>query len=210
MAPGTIPDEAYWERWRTHTVAQRRTDAFLTHDPRIRTRPLPVSFQLLGATAAMWTLIEARLAGLGVAIDRAGIQGQVCETYPRAALAGWGVRSPGKLDWPGLQQHFSFLTAAPEHEQALASDDACDAVVCALVARARTLGATLLPRDEDELAAARREGWIHVCVEAPQVSGPSGKGASYRVLALTSAAGRVQCSEWGRTCGFHLLMATGS
>lgn len=54
-----MPTAADWETWRTKQVAQRRTDAFLTVDPRIDTRPLPASFQLLGATAAMWVLIEA-------------------------------------------------------------------------------------------------------------------------------------------------------
>ena len=42
-----------------------------------------------------------------------------------------------------------------------------DAVVCAVVARARDLGLTIPPRDDDELAAARREGWIHVTDTKP-------------------------------------------
>lgn len=81
-----MPPAADWEKWRTRQVAQRRTDRFLTDDPRIKTRPLPASFQLLGATAAMWVLVEAELVSLGVRIDRAGLEGTVCETYPSAAL----------------------------------------------------------------------------------------------------------------------------
>lgn len=54
---------------------------------------------LLGATAAMWTLIEACLAHRGVAVDRSGIDGQVCETYPRAVLAAWDQkRGQAQLD----------------------------------------------------------------------------------------------------------------
>jgi hypothetical protein len=40
----------------------------------------------------------------------------------------------------------------------------CDAVVCALVARARDLDLTIGPTD-DQVAAGRREGWIHVSPE---------------------------------------------
>lgn len=155
-----IPAEADWEKWRTRQVAQRLTDRFLTDDPRIKTRPLPASFQLLGATAAMWVLVEAQLAGLGVGIDRAGLEGAVSETYPAAALSAWGF-GKGKQTWSELQSNFAFLTAERDLLPQLASDDVCDAVVCALVARARDLDLTIGP-PADELAAARREGWIHV------------------------------------------------
>ena len=105
-----IPTLENWEQWRTRQVAQRLTDRFLTDDPRIKTRPLPASFQLLGATAAMWTLVEAQLASLGVPIDRAGLDGNVCETYPSAALAAWGF-GKAKQTWSELQSNFPFLTA---------------------------------------------------------------------------------------------------
>lgn len=64
-----MPAEADWEKWRTRQVAQRLTDRFLTDDSRIKTRPLPASFQLLGATAAMWVLVEAQPVSLGVQIE---------------------------------------------------------------------------------------------------------------------------------------------
>lgn len=163
-----MPLDADWEVWRTQQIAQRRTDAFLTTDPRIKTRPLPASFQLLGATAAMWVLIEARLVTLGLDIDRAGIKGSVCETYPRAALSGWGFKSKSKADWPALQRLCPFLTVEPGLEKRLDTDDVCDAVACALVARAREKRQTIQPHDDDELAAARREGWIHVSVQDPR------------------------------------------
>ncbi len=155
-----MPAAADWEKWRTRQVAQRRTDRFLTDDPRIKTRPLPASFQLLGATAAMWVLVEAQLVSLGVRVNRAGLDGTVCETYPSAALAAWGL-GKAKQTWHELQSSFTFLTADEKILNHSASDDVCDAVVCALVARARNLGLTIAP-PPDALAAAQREGWIHV------------------------------------------------
>ena len=151
------PADADWETWRTRQVAQRVTDAFVTEDERIKTRPLLASFQLLGATAAMWVLIEAQLTDLGVPIDRAGIDGNVCETYPSAALSAWHL-GKAKQTWPELQQNFSFLKADQRLVDRFSSDDVCDAVVCALIARARDLNLTILPA-EGAVAAARREGW---------------------------------------------------
>lgn len=159
------PAAADWEEWRTRCVAQRRTDRFLTDDPRIKTRPLPASFQLLGATAAMWVLVEAELDSLGVPIDRAGLDGKVCETYPAAALAAWGFGKK-KQTWAELQRNFPFLDADEQLLSKLSSDDVCDGIVCALVARARDLGLTIGPTDDD-LVAAQREGWIHVTCEPP-------------------------------------------
>ena len=158
-----MPAAADWEKWRTREVAQRITDRFLTDDPRIKTRPLPASFQLLGATAAMWVLVEAQLVSLGVEIDRAGLEGTVCETYPSAALSAWGF-GKSKQTWPELQANFAFLTAERHLDDQLTSDDVCDAVVCALVARARDLEHTIAPAGA-ELSAGRREGWIHVSCE---------------------------------------------
>lgn len=158
-----MPSAGDWEKWRTRQVAQRLTDRFLTDDPRIKTRPLPASFQMLGATAAMWVLVEAQLASLGVEIDRAGLEGPVCETYPSAALSAWGLGN-AKQTWAELRANFPFLTADEHLHSQFASDDVCDAVVCALVARARDLDRTIGPRD-DQVTAARREGWIHVSCE---------------------------------------------
>ena len=46
-------------------------------------------------------------------------------------------------------------------EACVASDDALDAVLCALIARAAALGLTAPPPAE-ELELARAEGWIHL------------------------------------------------
>jgi len=165
LAADLVPDSKAWETWRTADVARRRTDQFLYRHPAIRTRPLPASFDRLGATAAMWSLIEARLAQGGVTVDRSGVTGLVCETYPRAAQAAWGHRDFAKPDLDDLRRMLPFLRVPDRLADRLSTDDARDAVVCAVVARARSRGLTLGPPDED-LAAARREGWIHVSVDS--------------------------------------------
>ncbi len=112
----------------------------------------------------MWALIDAQLVSHGVKIDRAGLEGAACETYPAAALSAWSLGRK-KQTWPELRESFRFLMADESLLRHFSSDDVCDAVVCALVARARDLGLTVKPPDE-ELAAARREGWIHVSCES--------------------------------------------
>lgn len=97
-----MPEAAEWEKWRTREVAQRRTDRFLTDHPEIKTRPLPASFQMLGATAAMWVLVEAQLVSLGVAIDRAGIDG--------GHMRGLSIGCPISV---GLRQGEAVVARAP-------------------------------------------------------------------------------------------------
>jgi len=150
--------------WRTSTLAQRATDVFLTGHPQIKARPLPAAFQMLGATAAMWALIEADLAERDVVVDRSGMTGTVCETYPRAALNAWAWTKKGKLTLDDLCRLFPFLRVGRDLEESFASHDVCDALVCAVVARARHLGLTLCPQDLDQ---AREEGWIHVSLAQP-------------------------------------------
>jgi hypothetical protein len=78
-------------------------------------------------------------------------------------LAAWGY-GKAKQPWSTLQTNFPFLTAEDNLHSQFASDDVCDAVVCALVARARDLDLTIGPPD-GQVAAGRREGWIHVSCE---------------------------------------------
>jgi hypothetical protein len=152
--------------WRTSTLAQRATDVFLTRHPQIKARPLPAAFQMLGATAAMWALIEADLAERGVPVDRSGMTGTVCETYPRAALNAWGWAKKGKLTLEDLCRLFPFLRVRRDFTGSFASHDVCDALVCAVVARARQQGRTLCPQELDA-DLAREEGWIHVTLDQP-------------------------------------------
>ena len=92
------------------------------------------------------------------------------EVYPAAALLLWGLPREGyKASGEAREELLATIEAeAPWLEWApgaweacVASDDALDAVLCALIARAAALGLTAPPPAE-ELELARAEGWIHL------------------------------------------------
>jgi predicted RNase H-like nuclease len=157
-------------------LERRATDHWVHH--RTGKQPLSVTTDRV-AYAAM------RAAGIlshfsqtsGEAIDRAGLSGLVCETYPDPAIRGFGL-------WPqSLARRESYKGAARAAREAVVkqltllapwlgwtdqdrgrcieSDDYLDALICALVARAveqeRTMGPT-----GDLVDEARSEGWIHI------------------------------------------------
>ncbi len=95
--------------------------------------------------------------------------GSLAEVYPAAALKVWGLphrgykgpsnRGPRDVVVDRLKKAAPWLELG-SHERVLRdSDHVLDALVCALVARAKQLGRTELPTDP---ALARAEGWIHV------------------------------------------------
>jgi len=115
------------------------------------------------------------LDALGV-VDRSG-DGQVFEVYPAVALKTWGLASSGykaSRTAPGgdraslalllgsLVERCPWLHLSDEAILLCSSDDdAFDALVASLVARAAVLGLTARPTT-DEAALATREGWIAV------------------------------------------------
>ena len=118
-----------------------------------------------------------RLAGLremayersGIRFDRAGGD-RVLEAYPAAALLLWDMPREGyKSDADARENLLATLeSAAPwleweedARESCFESDDALDAVLCALIARAAALGLTEEPAPE-HCELARVEGWIHL------------------------------------------------
>ena len=140
-------------------------------DQRIRVamgRPaLSVSSDLIAVPA--WRCLGL-LERLGV-IDRSG-DGRVFEVYPASALNAWGLRSRRYKGSERLEELAGLaddlISALPALEvddraraEMAAHDDALDAVVSALVARAAALGLTERPPSED-LERARVEGWIHL------------------------------------------------
>jgi len=152
----------------------RRTDLFV-HDHVLaetgeKLWPLSPSTDRISLTA--WRLAglrEAAFARSHVRFDRAGGD-QVVEAYPAAALLLWGLRREGyKSDPEAREQLLASIEAeAPwlawepgAREACVESDDALDAVLCALVARAAALGLTEPPPAE-ALDLARVEGWIHL------------------------------------------------
>lgn len=133
--------------------------------------PLSVAADRIGLTAMRCAGLLDALALAGRPVDRAG-SGLVAEVYPAAALHGWRLpdvgykRAAGAAALGGLvDQLFDaapFLALDADAEaRCRASDDAFDALVAALVARAVTLGLTDPPNLE-ERERAGREGWIHL------------------------------------------------
>ena len=135
--------------------------------------PLSVSTDRIGRAAMR---AAGLLAALGVGIgptDRTGL-GRVIEVYPAAALKHWGF-SPrlykGKSNVKALKRLVEdFLTesgwlsiSADLRSQCESSDDAFDAVVAAVNARAATREEWVnWPTDDETRQAARTEGWIAV------------------------------------------------
>jgi hypothetical protein len=113
-----------------------------------------------------------------VRFDRAGAD-RVAEVYPSGALLLWGIergayktsKDPDRREAEtgaragliaALEAQAPWLGWAPgAREACVESDDALDALLAALIARAAALGLTASP-PIDELELARREGWIHL------------------------------------------------
>jgi len=145
----------------------RLTDLYATE---VGSRPLSVSSDLIAVPAMRAAELQAQLRQKGATVDRAGLFGLVCETYPAGSLRAWGFAHTGYKRTPNLdalaqlttnvlaQCSLDFSDAA---DRCRASDDCLDALLCALTARAVAVGATY-PPSQAQLAQARREGWIHL------------------------------------------------
>lgn len=153
--------------WR-RTLANRTTDLQVAKTPGLR--PLSVAADRIGHAALRCAWLLAELARAGLDVDRAGI-GAVVEVYPAASLLKWRLANGRYKGTANRQARDDLVTslrkAAPwlefgHHEDACRrSDDAFDAVVAALSARAAALGLSTPPTD-DQAEKARIEGWIAV------------------------------------------------
>jgi hypothetical protein len=131
-------------------------------------RPLSVSTDKLGVTAMRCAHLLHRWTLRGHAVDRAG-EGRFVEVYPAGALVRWGLGASGyKSDAGALRALFDAVAGAvplelPAPDRALCAsvDDAFDALIAALVARAALLGLTDPPPPAVREQAAE-EGWIHL------------------------------------------------
>jgi hypothetical protein len=150
-------------------LARRETDRWVHDHPEIRQLPLSVSTDRIAYPA----MRMARILGevVGEPVDRSGA-GKFVEVYPAAALRVWGLRHRGYkrgadrqvlLDLAAALRRRCPWLAAPDVTwgEVTRSDHAFDALVCALVARARQLG-LCHPIPRHLRAAAAREGWIAV------------------------------------------------
>lgn len=132
--------------------------------------PLSVSSDLIGVPAFRAARLLSRLADAGHAVDRCG-GGRLVEVYPAAALRLWGFASTGYKRREGRASLAALLGElrrrthgwlelnAATRRLCGTSDDALDALVAALVARAAALGLCDAPPPE-HAARAAREGWV--------------------------------------------------
>lgn len=149
----------------------RATDRFVHAETGIR--PLSVSTDKIAATALRWAGLERKFRTRSSAvIDRSGA-GKFVEVYPAAALLGWGMphlkykRAKGRRVLAdlvsALHSGAPYLNIGQHRDRLMQDDDAFDALICSLVARATHLGMTKLPGELSDQAAI--EGWIHLPVE---------------------------------------------
>lgn len=147
----------------TRSLRLRTTDIAVRN--RIGRYPLSVSTSWLGVTAMRVARLSAVLRDQGQPVDRTG-RGVVCEVYPAASCAVWGL--------PAKERNLDVLLAripldvAPEFRGQLSNEHIFDALVAALTARAVHLDATDGYEEDDE-ALAQVEGWIHVPSEGHEI-----------------------------------------
>lgn len=174
------PADMAWRR----TLAFRRTD--MAVHAALGYWPLSVAADKICHPAMSMAVLLSRLSGrLGSAVQRDG-SGVLVEVYPAASLATWtlphrGYRGSGKENHQAraelvalLRGRAPWLDFGPFESVCCSSDDALDAVVAALTARAVALGQTATPAPE-YASHARTEGWIALPTAqiSDLVSGPA-------------------------------------
>ena len=150
-----------WTHERRDALRFRATD----HHVRRETRrwPLSVSSDLIGVVAMRCHGLLQRLRSTNPTADETAL-----EVYPAAALRRWDLAAAsykGAKRRKALEQLVgkvmevaTWLEVSGEHGEILRiSDDAFDALISSLVARAATVG---LADDSPDDARARSEGWI--------------------------------------------------
>lgn len=166
---GSWPED--YEHSDTSSYRYRRTDIWLWKTLGT-SPPLSVSTDRIGIPAMRAAAFISRLPAPAAPVPLDG-SGVIAEVYPAAALHRWGLRSRGykgkenSVARRELVEQFRERTArwlgVSDANIALchASDDAFDAIIAALVARAVVLH-LVEPIAPEHHAAALREGWIAV------------------------------------------------
>lgn len=154
-----------WPANAIRTLRYRETDLFVAKET--GHWPLSVSTDRIGVPAMR---VAALMGCMGGLVDRTG-SGTLVEVYPAAALRRWGFESSGYKKIKGkekrqaliealLKRTENWLRLSDEHRRGcLQSDDWFDALMCALVARASSIGQTE-PVPTGTENRARTEGWI--------------------------------------------------
>jgi hypothetical protein len=157
-------------QWRRRLSRRETDEAVYAQTGKV---PLSVSTDRIGVTALRCARLLSAMAADKIAVDRSGLSGAVVEVYPAASLRCW-LRESSLADVPykgtanigGLAKLAGYievlipwLDLGSHREMFWASDDAFDAVICALTARAvNTRRALRLSTSQREIG--RREGWI--------------------------------------------------
>ncbi len=162
------------DAWRD--LAYRLTDRIVAQT--FGKTPLSVSTDRIALAAIRGATLQAHLRDAGVDVSRDG-SGRILETYPAVALRQWKITTSGPYKGTDRARAAANLTSLVDALMAAApwldlgpheglcrtNDDAFDAVICALIARAHQRGQCTRPTPEQQ-ALARIEGWIAV-PEAP-------------------------------------------
>ncbi len=129
---------------------------------------LSVSTDRIGVTTMRCAALLSMLAARGARVNRSG-SGIVTEVYPAASLARWGLTHKGykrkknvvqlSALVDSLLQSASWLDLGDHMQRCRDSDDAFDAVVAAITARAAALG-QVEPIPDAQVQVASVEGWI--------------------------------------------------
>ena len=143
----------------------RRTDVWARKQ--LGTPPLSVSTDRIGIPAMRAAAVLSRLATRPV-LDGSGV---VVEVYPAGALGLWGLKGRSYKGKAAVERrrdlverfvddtHRWLTLSLDQIELCVADDNAFDALIAALVARAAAIGETIkIPKKHCEVA--RREGWI--------------------------------------------------
>lgn len=171
---GVEPQGQEGEVWRS-ALANRATDKWIKAKTDLK--PLSVSADRIGHVAFRCAHLLSAMKLEGIEIDRTGRSGTVVEVYPAASLKCWGLVhksykrranqkmlselankffSDGKASWLEMSES--------DRELCRTNDDAFDAVIASLTARAQMLGLVEeLPADR--VATAAVEGWIALPLE---------------------------------------------
>jgi hypothetical protein len=164
-------------------LTRRRTDRWIRDHSGTRDQkgkvPLSVSTDRIAYPAMRLAhLFDRYEENTGVAVDRTGRTGVMCEAYPDPAVRALGLWPAGdapRASYKGptntgrrrrilgvLASKAPWLAISDAHiEACVRTDDALDALICALVARASDR-ALVYPVPDDAEHDAVREGWIHL------------------------------------------------
>jgi predicted nuclease with RNAse H fold len=162
-----VPAEVAGRKW-PRTLAYRVTDEAVREATGLV--PLSVAADRIAYTAMRCAGLLAQLARKGQPVDRCGA-GVVVEVYPAASLSQWGLSHRGYKGTgnakslaqvvDALLVAAPWLTLGPYEDKCRRSDDALDAVIAALTARAAIRGLVTAP-STTQAATSSTEGWIAV------------------------------------------------